>query len=148
MAVVARKAGLTDLSDICAYGKSKLAESNYAQDFNSVHFRRVVKSSLADRDCCVLVALRDGEHCGLLIGQRMPMLFTPLYCATDLVFVADSGGDLLLDRFLSWAKASRVVRIDMGNSQKDSRAMDRFMRSRGLERGGGMYYANVSEVKV
>lgn len=141
--MIARRGTQFDVSGICAFGKRKHAESNYAAEFNAVWFRKVLFGALKDKDQCVFVTVKDGEIAGLLIGCRMPMLFSPKYCATDQVFVADAGGDLLLDHFMAWCAKNRVARIDMGNTQQDRAAMDRLMRSRGMQRGGGMYYQNI-----
>jgi hypothetical protein len=141
--MISRRATSFDVSGICAFGRAKHAESNYSAPFNSVWFRKVLTGALKDPDQCVFVALKDGEVCGLLIGCRMPMLFSPQYCATDQVFVADAGGDQLLDRFMDWCQKNRVVRIDMGNSQRDRQGLDRLMARRGMQRAGGMYFQNI-----
>lgn len=143
MSVIARKASLIDVSDIVAFGKSAHPDSNWGTiPFNAACFRQSVMRSLKDVDSCVFIARRDGDVCGLLIGCTTPLLFSPLYCATDQVFVARSGGDRLLRLFLDWCKTKRVVRVDMGNSQADRRGMDRLMSRYGMSRAGGMYFRN------
>lgn len=141
--VICRPASPVDMSALCAFGKQKHAESNYAVGYNAAWFRKVLMGVFKDRDQCVFLTMRDGEVSGLLIGCRMPMLFSPFYCATDAVFVADAGGDLLLDRFIDWCRRNRVRRIDMGNSQGDRPALDRLMKIKGLQRSGGMYHMNI-----
>lgn len=141
--MLVRPASMLDLSAVCAWAKGKHAESNWsAIAFNAVWFRRVLKASIADPEHCVFLALQDGKVRGLLIGCHMPLLFSPLRCATDMVFVADAGGDHLMRAFLRWCKARRVVRIDMGNSQNDDQRIDRFMERKGFARAGRMYYWN------
>ena len=141
--MIARRATHFDVSSICAFGRKKHAESNYASEFNSVWFRKVLLGALKDPDQCVFVACHDNEVRGLLIGCRMPMLFSPRYCATDQVFVADVGGDELLSKFVDWCRQNRVVRVDMGNSQKDRKGLDRLMAKHGMQRSGGMYFQNI-----
>ena len=143
MTVICRAAGLTDLSELTAFAKAKHQESNWAfLAFNAQWFRGCVKKALYDQDQCVLITRRNGVLCGLLIGMCTSMLFTPLRCATDQVYVADSGGDLLMREFRVWCKSKRVKRLDMGNSQAERKGADRFMRRHGLQRAGSMYFYN------
>lgn len=142
--MIIRRATQFDVSSICAFARRKLEESNYASGFNAVWFRKTLTAAIRDSDQCVFVALRDGEPCGLLVGCRMPQLFSPQYCATDQVFVADAGGHRLLELFMGWCRSNRVVRIDMGNSQADRKGLDRLMRRHGMQRAGSMYYQNIA----
>lgn len=138
----ARLALLTDLSAIVAFGKGAHERSNYRDiRYNAVHTRRVVKDAIRDPDSCVYIALRGGNVCGLLIGNVSPLPFSPLLAATDMVFVAERGGDMLLDLFLKWAKRMKAVRVDLGVSDDDpgDRVGNLYQR-KGLRRAGGVYY--------
>ena len=91
----------------------------------------------------MFVAKRAGKICGMLIASVDQLPFSRRKSATDVIFAADAGGELLLDAFLAWAKAKRVARVDMGVSQDDNRAMDVLYRRKGLIRTGGMYMKNI-----
>lgn len=140
--IVVRAAGLTDLSEIVAWGKARHAESNWDDDYNAPWFRKNVQDALRNPTQIVLIAKRHGKVCGLLMGATMHMLTSPRLCAADQLFVAEAGGAQLLDAFLAWCRRMKVKRLDMGVSQADRKGMDRFFRSRGLTRAGGMYYRN------
>lgn len=135
-----RKASLLDLSDLVAWGKTQHPRANDGVAFNAVWFRNVLKAAMTDASQCVYLAKHDGHVCGLLIGIAMPMLWSPLLCATDQVFVAERGGAQLLDAFFAWCKKLKVRRIDMGVSTADDPRIDRFYRMRGMTRAGGMYF--------
>lgn len=113
-----RLATMLDLSDIVAFGKAAMEKSNYASfPFNAVIARKIGKGMMTSKDSRVWVAETEGgKLTGFLIGEIGPMPFTHYYSASDLIFVADQGGDLLLDAFVEWCKLRGVARIDMGVS--------------------------------
>jgi hypothetical protein len=135
-------ATLFDVSNILAYGREAFGRSNYSpMTYNSVIARRTLKAAMNDPAMRVFVAKKDGTVCGLLIGMIDPMPFCVGFSATDLLFTATAGGDLLLDKFIAWCKARRVARIDMGVSQEgNDEVVTRFYESRGFVRSGGVFY--------
>ena len=143
MTVAVRKAGLSDLSELVAWGKSQHPKAGDGVLFNAVWFRNVLKAAMHDQAQLVLVAKRDGAVCGMLLGVVTPMLWSPMLCATDQLFVAEAGGAQLFDAFIDWCKRMRVKRIDMGVSTAGNPAVDRFYRMRGMQRAGGMYFRNL-----
>lgn len=147
MTVAVRRGKLTDISDILAFAKRKLESTNYqAFPFNAVIARRTVKGAMTRPDSRLWVAERDGKITGFLIGEVGTMPFTHRESATDLAFLADAGGLRLLLAFVDWCKMLNVGRIDMGvSATRYRRAMDRLFGSAGLQRSGGMYYANFIE---
>jgi hypothetical protein len=144
-----RLAKLTDLSEIVAYGARTLPHTNYAPlGYNAVIARRTLKATMTDKDSRVWVSTdATGKIRGLLIGQIGQVPFSHFLAATDMVFVAEAGGELLLDAYLSWCKLRGVARIDLGVSAGPVReaAMVRLMRRKGLERAGTMFVANLIE---
>lgn len=144
-----RLATLNDLSDLLAFGKEAMARSNYAAfPFNAVIARRTAKAAMTSPDSRVWIAHRDdGRMCGFLIGEIGMMPFTHLFAATDLIFVADAGGDLLLDAFVAWCKMRNVARIDMGISAgPDREALARkLFESKGFTYSGQMFHLNMPE---
>lgn len=140
-----RLAKLTDLSDIVAFAKQATARTNYdAHEFNSVIARRTAKQAMLSSDSRVWVVDDDGAIKGLLIGEIGPMIMTHRMGATDLVFLADKGGDLLLDAFVDWCILRKVGRIDMGVSAGPEReaAIKRAMARKGFAYSGPMFHRN------
>lgn len=98
---------------------------------------------LIDRhDACVLVSWDDGKPVGILIGMLDSFIYGNSYYATDIEFIAEKGGDELLSKFTEWAFLSNAVAVVMGMSNKSDHseeAKDRYFKSRGFEKTGGMY---------
>lgn len=141
--MVIRKATLNDIASILDFGRQKFMQSNMSEmGWNSVIARRTIKDAMTDPNQRVFLALKDGDVAGCLIGQIYHMPFSPCLCATDLAFVADQGGNRLVDEFLKWCKSRKVRRIDMGVSQEDRRADNLYLR-KGFKRAGGMFYMNL-----
>lgn len=141
-----RLATLSDLSDILAFGKDAMARSNYnVFPFNAVVARRVVKASMTSPDSRVWIVERGGKITGFLMGEIGAMPMTHFHAATDLIFVADAGGDLLLDAFVEWCKLRHVARIDMGISAGPEReaAVRKMFESRGFVYSGPMFHLNM-----
>lgn len=149
---VVRLAKLTDLSEIVAFAKRRIeAGTNYAEfPFNAVIARRTVKAAMTDADSRVWVTERDGQIAGLLIGELGPMDFTHYLGATDRAFLAEAGGELLLEAFVDWCKLRGVARIDMGISAGETRkGVERLFRRHGFKPSGGMFHLNrVAEGKA
>lgn len=131
------------LSEVLRFGREAFERSNYAPlQYNSVIARKTLRDAMHDRTQRVFTAWR-GERCvGLLIGSIYPLPWSAGLTATDTVFIADQGGDMLLERFVKWARENKVVRIDMGVSDDGQRAgFDRLFKQQGFDRAGGMYFA-------
>lgn len=142
----ARLATLADLSDIVAFGKRVVATTNYAAfPYNAVIARRVVKQMMTQATSRVWVTERKGQITGLLMGEVGPMPFSHYMAATDLIFVAESGGDELLDAFIAWCKLRGVARIDMGVSAGPEReeAIKRMFAQHGFDYSGPMFHMNM-----
>lgn len=136
------------LSEVMRYSRTAFDKSNYAPlGFNAVMWRTVLRTAILDKSMLVRAAWRGSQCVGLLVGQLGPLPWCVGLSATDLVFVADQGGDLLLRDFVAWAESHKVRRIDMGVSDSVDAELrnvrtvhDRFFRAAGFERAGGMYF--------
>ena len=140
-----RKATHADMSAVVAFAKRKLEGSTYdGVPFNAVIARRTVKRALEDGDARVYVATREGELCGFIIGEIGPMPMSHHMGASDLAFLADAGGDLLVDEFIHWCRLRKVARIAMGVSASTAAPRStRFFRRKGFSEGGGLFYMNL-----
>lgn len=146
--VKVRLAKISDLTDIVAFAAKKLAPGSSTYDgipFNAVIARRTAKAAMTEKMSRVFVAEKDGKLCGFLIAQIGEMPMSHYMAAQDLAFLADAGGDLLIDAFVVWCRLiPKVARIDMGvSASKPSPAIRRFFRRKGFAEGGGLYYLNL-----
>lgn len=143
----ARLAKMSDISDILALAKAELPATNYrGLPFNAVVARRTVQRSMTSADARVWVAVDEGGRIhGFLIGEIGEMTHVAHMAATDLAFMADAGGDLLLEAFVQWCKLRKVARIDMGVSAGPERepAMRRMFERAGFSYSGPMFHMNL-----
>lgn len=141
-----RLAKLSDISDILALAKRVLPATNYARfPFNSVIARRSVQRCMTSADARVWVSEDERGIRGFLIGEIGDMTHTHHRAASDLAFLAEAGGDLLLDAFIEWCKLRKVARIDMGISAGPERdaAVRRAFARKGFEYSGPMFHLNL-----
>lgn len=137
--MICRLAHLSDLSAIVALGKEMAAQTNLAGiPYNAVIARRTAKRAMTSPNSRVWVIDRDDEIVGLLIGEIGDMPMSHHQSATDLIFIAKAGGDLLLDAFIHWCTMRGVARIDMGVSAGPEReaAIKRMFRRKGFTYSG------------
>lgn len=130
-------------SEVLRFSAAAHERSNYsAFKFNSVIARNTLRACSMDGSMRIFTAWRDTCCVGILIGMIASMPWTAGMSATDLVFVADQGGDQLLERFVKWARDNKVVRVDMAVSDDAVRAgYDRFFKREGFNKAGGVYFA-------
>lgn len=142
MSITVRLAGLPDLTRLVILGRQAHAESNYSDiPFNAGVVRDMFRGAILVKGQDLFIAERqDGSLCGFLIAMTIPLPFSRRKYATDGLFWAEQGGDLLLDAFIAWAKAKHVARIDMSVSQADpGHRLDRLYSRKGFTPTGGMY---------
>ena len=145
-----RKAGLTDLSAMVAWGKEAHARSNYADiaPFNAVMTRQFLKQAMTQPEEALFVALNP-KVCGLLAGVVDVYPFSHTVFATDVLFVADQGGEKLLDAFIAWAKRRGARVMESFPSQSDRYdTLAHLFERKGFERCGGGFRLNLQEVRA
>jgi hypothetical protein len=142
-----RKAGLTDLSALCAFGKDQHAKSNYADcaPFNAVMTRQFFKEAMSQPAQALLIA-KDTAIRGLIAGHVTTYQFSHTLFATDVLFVADAGGDLLLDGFIAWAKRRGARIMESAPSQSDRyESLCHLYERKGFVRCGGTFRLMLQE---
>lgn len=135
-----RRARISDMAQILDF----LEEYHKTCNMSDVKFVRpdcakVVEAYMGSGDCFAEVVIKDGELIGLLFGSLQPHFINrKATWATDLFFIANGGGNILLRHFKEWAFGCGAERIIMGVSSGDSRA-DALIELSGFDRTGGMY---------
>lgn len=151
--ITIRLAKITDLSDIVAFAARKLSPGASTYDgipFNAVIARRTAKRAMTEPQSRVWVSVRNDKIIGFLIVEVGEMPMSHYMAAQDLAFLADAGGDKLIDAALSWLRLLKnVARIDMAISASGPRkAFARLFRRKGFSEGGGLYYLNLINEKA
>jgi len=136
------RATILQVSDIMAFSATAHPASNYADiPYHAPTWRKTLIDALRDPSQAVWAVWEEAKCCGLLVGMSAPMPWSLGWSATDLVFVADKGGELLLAKFVEWCDARKVKRIDMGVSDAgDRKGFDGLFRRNGFAPAGRMYY--------
>jgi hypothetical protein len=145
-----RRANELDLSNIVAFGKQAVAKTSYASlPYNASKTRAFLKGAMKDPSVQVFVAIKDHNVCGVLIGSVDVVLFSHVLMATDLAFIADAGGELLLDRFLAWAKQRGAAIVEMVSSQAEGyERYSRLLEHKGFERSGGVFRLTLVDMQA
>ena len=136
-----REARLNEVSKIVPLCRRLHAESAWSWvPFSPSAMRKSLKQMIAMEHTKPLVAWKDGEPCGILFGTVDEVIYGRTRYATDIDFVAEFGGDELVDAFKSWAQSmgAKVVLMGVTNPGREQ-AKDRFFGKHGLSRVGGMY---------
>ena len=124
------------------FGKSQHKKSSFSGwAFNQQLFRKNLKSLVSGANSDVLLAIsKESQIRGMLIAWFEPLLWNHKYFATDLHFVAEQGGDMLLREFKKWAKKRNCCEIGMGtfNGKEEDRVEKLFNRL-GFESMGTTY---------
>lgn len=148
--VVVRMAMPHMLTEMMRYSREAFEASNYAtHGFHATQWRSVLREAMLDKSMCVISAWRGQRCVGLLVGMMAPMPWCLGFAATDIVFVAEQGGDMMLRQFVDWARARKCKRIDMGVSddailrmspERIGKLYDRMFAAAGFHRAGGVYF--------
>jgi hypothetical protein len=114
--VEVRKANFQDITPLVIFGKSQHAKSTFRDlAFNAAFFRRNLRELIRNDNGDALIAVnKEGHIRGLLLAWHEPLLWNRVPYATDLHFVAEQGGDMLLRAFMKWAKKRGCVEIGIG----------------------------------
>lgn len=136
-----RTARYDDIPELCSFVEKYHCERSNLKDipFDRKAMAATLDYSLSARNHIIYVYSTDVGIKGFIMGSVEPFPHNRKYLwAGDAMFIADSGGGMLLKRFLSWAKANKAKRIYMAVSTGDDSA-DMLYEAMGMERTGGMY---------
>jgi len=111
-----RPAYLTDITGIvrfCVERQSKvLGEEDPPVSPN--HLRRNLGVAMRDKDTQIFIAItKDGGLAGVLWAWLAGYVWSHERYVTDILFVADQGGNYLINKMLDWAASRNVHRATM-----------------------------------
>lgn len=137
-----RRAKHSDITPIVKYSRQAHEKSSFSAlaPFSPAKARKNFTRLLTRPDFVILIAERDGETCGVLIGSVDEMLQCNARYAVDIEFYADGGGKELIEAFREWAKAMNCKILMMADSNGGrTEVKDRFYQGAGFEYTGGVY---------
>jgi len=98
------------------FARSQHAKSSFSEiDFNARLFRKSLGTLIRGQNGDILLAVnKQGLIRGLLMVWHEALTWTHVKYSTDLHFVAEQGGDMLLRAWKKWATARGCVEIGTG----------------------------------
>jgi len=111
-----RVAKYDDITAMVIFAKGQHARTTFKDlAFNAALFRRSLRELIKSGNGDILLALNgSGQVRGMLMAWHEAMTWNKRPYATDLHFVAEQGGDLLLRAFKKWAIERGCCEIGLG----------------------------------
>ena len=141
-----RKAQVSDLPQRLALGKRLIVRTPYADvKIDTLIAAQTLGQCISSAFGIALVAERDGEITGLLLGAAVPLWFSKSRSATDIITYAETPGDgyRMIRRFVKWAwSLPNVIEVTMAQSSGIDVERTRQLYERvGLAPVGALYTA-------
>jgi len=140
--VKVRKAKYNDITALVIFCKAQHAETSFRDwAFNPALFRRSLREIIKGQNGDALIAVSKTGHIrGLLLAWHEQLLWTKQFYATDLHFVAEQGGDMLLRAFKKWAIERNCIEIGIGTfNGKDEERIETLYNRLGFQTVGKTY---------
>ena len=139
-----RKARVEDMPKIIALGKRLQARTVYADiPIDIQTFGGTLGQCISSAFGFAMVAEREGEITGLMLGAAMPLWFSKKRSATDFITYSERAGDgyRMIRKFIDWAwSLSNVVEITLAQSSGvDTERSEIIYQRLGLSRVGAIY---------
>lgn len=106
---------------VVKFCKGQHAKSSWADlQFNPVQFKKNMAKIVREDGSDILMAKDDDDNItGILLATVDQLLFNKLIYATDMHFMCESGGILILKEFKRWAIEHGASKIIMGIANDD-----------------------------
>lgn len=141
-----RAANHADITQAVLFAKTQHAKSAYCgYAFNPSQLRKSLTAIIRSGNGDVLLAVNSkGQIRGMLLAWHEELTWSKHKVATDIHFVAEQGGDMLLRAFKQWAKERGCIEIDLGTfNGGDEDRIERLYNRIGFETVGQTYRARL-----
>ena len=142
-----RLAKYTDLTAMVLFMRDQHAKSVFKDVlFNAALSRKNVTNMIKTGHGDILLAVnKEGKIRGMLFAWQEELIWTHRKIATDLHFIAEQGGDMLLRAFKKWAKEKGCAELCTGTfNQKNEDRIEKLYNRMGLETVGRTYRMELS----
>lgn len=144
--ILVRKAKISDLGAIYALDvqlftlERKLFDKTLKIEWTHGGMKKLLAENIRSADCCVLVALAEGEIIGFIRGRKLSMKLAHRTVKTRAEIIAifvrqdlrsRKAGAKLIKGFLAWAKSKKIDAVIVNPYVGNARAID-FYRRNGL----------------
>ena len=104
------------------------------------YLRRQLKMSIKEKDQQVFITVDDNRKVlGLIVCWIAPYIWSQLLYVTDILFVADQGGDLLMKKMETWGKANGARCAAMQTHLGFDPRVEKLYTRKGFERVGSVF---------
>ena len=144
-----RTANYIDVTNVIIFAKSQHDKSMFNHiPFNAAAFRKSLRMLIKGGNGDALIAVsREGKIRGLLMAWHEELTWTHRRIATDIHFVAEQGGDMLLRAFKKWAQERGCTEVCMGTfRRKDEDRIEKLYNRIGFETVGRTYRMELNHI--
>ncbi len=137
-----RLARFDDITPLVIFAKTQHTKSSFNRlVFNAALFRKSLRDIIRGGNGDVLIAVnKKGQIRGMLLAWHEALTWTHRKYATDLHFVAEQGGDMLLRAFKKWAIERDCCEVGLGTfNGKDEDRIETLFNRLGFETVGKTY---------
>lgn len=136
-----RRAVLTDVTRIIIFCKDH--EHLLGADdprVNTGYLRRQLKHALNAKDQAVFVTLdKDNRLAGVLVCFVAPYIWNPELYVTDILFLADQGGNFLMNKMEQWGRSVGATRATMQTHLCFDQRVEKLYERKGYQRSGAVF---------
>ena len=104
------------------------------------YLRRQIKQCIKEKDTQVFITVnKDNRILGLVVCWIAPYLWSRQLYVTDILFVADQGGDVLMKKMEAWGKANGARVSTMQTHLGLDDRVEKLYERKGYERVGAVF---------
>ena len=136
-----RTAKYDDITAMVIFARRQHEKSSFKDlGFNPVLFRKSLREIIKSGNGDILLAVNKSRIRGMLMAWHEQLTWNKRATATDLHFVAEQGGDMLLRAFRDWAIERNCCDIGMGTfNGKDEDRIEKLFNRLGFKTVGKTY---------
>lgn len=136
-----RPAALTDVTRIIVFCKDHehlLGETD--PKVNTQYLRRQLRVAINAKDQAVFITL-DNENrlLGVIVCWVAPYIWSTQLYVTDVLFLADQGGNFLMNKMEQWGKSKGAVRATMQTHVCFDQRVEKLYERKGFQRSGTVF---------
>lgn len=136
-----RTAYIADLSRIVAFCREH--EHLLGPDdpkLNAGYLRRQLKQAIREGDQAVFIVCDNDDHLkGVIVCFVAPYIWSSQLYVTDILFVADQGGDVLMKKMIQWGKSQGAQAAAMQTHLGFDPRVEKLYQRKGFTKVGAVF---------
>ena len=112
------------------------------------YLRRQLKQAIKEQDQAVFITVNDDRDVlGLIVCWVSPYIWSSLLYVTDILFVADQGGDVLMKKMETWGRANGARAAAMQTHLGLDDRVEKLYERKGFKRVGAVFEKPIGATK-